>query len=304
MVAIPRSDLLTGMLRNNQQDAFNKSSGPKLNARKPLDVILDNDTRWLSQLYAIRRALLLRDYIERHQINFKQQNKAKRGSPKEPLTMPFTCQPENQLSEKDWEVVETIAQILSYYEATIKMLEGDGQIRKRKQQLQRFKHIAKGFPDTEHFRININLDWQKLNDYYDILSDTPIYYNSLALHPTYQCKWFERNWTDRPEWIDEAKNMVHDVWRFEYREASLPGQEPPAFEPVPKQRKTSDKPFQEYLRQNHYTAPEEGHDGLTPGEDEYLHWITHCESGDDYRQSSHILAREAIQVSKLVANSA
>ncbi|KAF5232689.1 hypothetical protein FANTH_12860, partial [Fusarium anthophilum] len=29
-----------------------------------------------------------------------------------------------------------------------------------------------------------------------------------------------------------------------------------------------------------YTAPEAGHDGLTPGEDEYLHWITHCESGD------------------------
>ncbi|PNP52918.1 hypothetical protein FNYG_15795 [Fusarium nygamai] len=290
------------MLRNIQQEAFNKSSDSKLNARKPLDVILDNDTRWLSQLYMIRRALLLRDYIERliahHRIDFEQQNKAKWGGPKKSLTLPFICQPENQLSDKDWEVVEIFAQILSYYEAT---LEGDGQIRKRKrgwtgsygniwdviqgfefllEQLERFKDIAKDFPDTEHFRININLGWQKLNEYYEILSETPIDYAGLALHPAYRWKWFERNWTDRPEWIDEAKNMVHDVWRFEYREAALPGQEPPAVEPVPKQRKTSDNPFQEYLKRNRYTAPEAGRGGLTPGEDEYLHWITHCESGD------------------------
>lgn len=90
------------------------------------------------------------------------------------------------------------------------------------EQLERFKDIAKDFPDTEHFRININLGWQKLNEYYEILSETPIYYAGLALHPAYRWKWFERNWTDRPEWIDEAKNMVHDVWRFEYREAALP----------------------------------------------------------------------------------
>ncbi|KAL6406035.1 restless-like transposase [Ilyonectria robusta] len=115
------------------------------------------------------------------------------------------------------------------------MLEGDGQIRKRKrgwtgsygniwdviqgfefilEQLERFKDIAKDFPDPEHFRININLGWQKLNEYYEILSETPIYYAGLALHPAYRWKWFERNWNDRPEWIDEAKKVVHDVWRL------------------------------------------------------------------------------------------
>jgi hypothetical protein len=46
--------------------------------------------------------------------------------------LPFICQPENQLSDKDWEVIEIFAQVLTYYEATIKMLEGDGQIRKQK----------------------------------------------------------------------------------------------------------------------------------------------------------------------------
>ncbi|KAM6505446.1 hypothetical protein FSOLCH5_014663 [Fusarium solani] len=101
-------------------------------------------------------------------------------------------------------MVELFAQILGYYEATIKVLEGDGQIRKRKrgwtgsygniwdviqgfefllEQLERFKDIAKDFPDPEHFRININLGWQKLNEYYELLSETPIYCTGLALHP-------------------------------------------------------------------------------------------------------------------------
>lgn len=174
VVAIHGPDLLTGMLRSIQEKAFAKSSDPQLNTRKPLDVILDNGTRWLSQLYMIRRALLLRDYIERliahHRIEFEQQHKAKRGGIRKAVKSPFICQPENQLSDKDWEVVEIFAQVLTYYEATIKMLEGDGQIRRRKrgwtgsygniwdvvqgfefllEQLERFKDIAKDFPDPD-----------------------------------------------------------------------------------------------------------------------------------------------------------
>ena len=177
--------------------------------------------------------------------------------------MPFICRPENQLFDKDWEVIEIFAQILTYYEATIKMLEGDGQIRQRErgwtgsygniwdviqgfefllEQLEHFKDIAKDLPDPEHLRININLGWQKLNEYYEILNETPIYYTSLALHPAYRWKWFERNWAERPEWIDETKKIVHDVWYFEYTEATLP-EGPSAVELAPKQRKTSDNPF-------------------------------------------------------------
>ncbi|KFA68036.1 hypothetical protein S40285_09016 [Stachybotrys chlorohalonatus IBT 40285] len=161
------------------------------------------------------------------------------------------------------------------------MLEGDGQICKRKrgwtgsygniwdviqgfefllEQLERFKDIAKDFPDPEYFRININLGWQKLNEYYEILSETPIYYARLALHPAYR--------------------IVHDVWRFEYQEATLPRESLSAIEPVPKKQKTSDNPFQEYLQRNRYIAPEAGHDGLMLGKDEYLHWVTHCESSN------------------------
>ncbi|KJZ69331.1 hypothetical protein HIM_11271 [Hirsutella minnesotensis 3608] len=280
------------MLRSIQREAFTKSSNPKLNTRKPLDVILDNDTRWLSQLYIIRRALLLRDYVERliahHRIEFKQQNKSKRGGLRRSARLPFICQPENQLTDKDWEVIEIFDQILTFYEATIKMLEGSyGNVWDVVQgfefllgQLEHYKDVAENFPDPEHFRININLGWQKLNDYYSTLSDTPIYYTSLALHPAYRWKWFERNWSDRLDWIDEAQRMVHDVWRAEYREVTLPEEVAPGTERVVKRRRLSSNPFQEFLERNRYAAPAADQDGLAPGQDKYLHWITHCEASD------------------------
>ncbi|RYC77347.1 hypothetical protein BFJ63_vAg19779, partial [Fusarium oxysporum f. sp. narcissi] len=284
VVDIDRSDVLSYLLRGVQQADMDQSIDPRVRARKPLNIVVDNDTRWLSQLYMIRRAIKLRPYLDvmilKHKQAWEQDNRSKRtGLMRRSAVQPRICLSENQLSNKDWDVLEHLATILGFYEVTVKTLEGDG-FEFLMAKLEEYKAFAADYPDPEHFRININLGWQKLNEYYEILSETPIYYTGLALHPAYRWKWFERNWTDRPEWIDEAKNMVHDVWRFEYREAALPGQEPSAVEPVPKQRKTSDNPFQEYLKRNRYTAPEAGHDGLTLGEDEYLHWITHCESGD------------------------
>jgi hypothetical protein len=44
--------------------------------------------------------------------------------------------------------------------------------------------------------ITIYLGWKKLNEYYEILSETPIYYTSLALHPAYRWKLSKRSWTD------------------------------------------------------------------------------------------------------------
>lgn len=41
---------------------------------RPLKCVGDNDTRWLSQLYMIRRALKLRKYLERVLFEFGRDN--------------------------------------------------------------------------------------------------------------------------------------------------------------------------------------------------------------------------------------
>jgi hypothetical protein len=64
--------------------------------------------------------------------------------------------------------------------------------------LEKYKAIAADYPDPKHFKININLGWQKLNKYYTILDETPIYYMALALHPAYRWGWFKKHWGKHP----------------------------------------------------------------------------------------------------------
>ncbi|KAM4067722.1 restless-like transposase [Hirsutella rhossiliensis] len=61
---IHQSDKLTYRLRALQEEFFSKSDNPKIRAKKPVDVVLDNLTRWLSTLYMIRRGLGLRPFLE------------------------------------------------------------------------------------------------------------------------------------------------------------------------------------------------------------------------------------------------
>ncbi|EJP62004.1 restless-like transposase [Beauveria bassiana ARSEF 2860] len=61
---IHRSDKLTYRLRALQEEFFQSSTSTENRARKPLDVVLDNHTRWLSTLYMIRRGLKLRPFLE------------------------------------------------------------------------------------------------------------------------------------------------------------------------------------------------------------------------------------------------
>ncbi|KAG7413158.1 hypothetical protein Forpi1262_v003836 [Fusarium oxysporum f. sp. raphani] len=163
---------------------------------------------------------------------------------------------EDQLA--NWEVLYHLEAILTVFETVVKTLEGDGHIRRRKQgwtgsygniwdvvlgyelllnTLEEYKQLAADFPDPEHFRIGINLAWDKLDEYYRRLDETPIYYTAMALHPAYRWDWFDETWAHKPSWVEKAKEMVADVWLSDYahlevRTSSSRGDdEPPAKRP-------------------------------------------------------------------------
>ncbi|RFN53926.1 restless-like transposase, partial [Fusarium flagelliforme] len=73
---------------------------------------------------------------------------------------------------------------------------------------------AENYPDPEHFRININLGWDKLNEYYTKLDEAPAYYASAILNPASRWGYFENTWTDKAQlpWLQEAKRMVKTLW--------------------------------------------------------------------------------------------
>jgi hypothetical protein len=84
-------------------------------------------------------------------------------------------------------------------------------------ELEKAKAMVNQYPELEHFSVNINLGWKKLDEYYNRLDETPIYYTSLALHPAYRWGYFETVWPERPTWISKAKDMVQSVWERGYK---------------------------------------------------------------------------------------
>lgn len=67
-----------------------------------------------------------------------------------------------------------------------------------------------------HFSTNINLGWQKLDEYYARLDQSPIFCAAVVLHPRQKWRWFEKHWAGHKEWIDQAKVGIEQLWR-EYK---------------------------------------------------------------------------------------
>jgi hypothetical protein len=139
----------------------------------------------------MRRGLRLRpfleDLIEKTTIEF---NRERRNGVRRREELPLCLQKESLLSEKDWVVIELMEKVLTDFEEALRMLEGDARRRMRKggrvetygnmwdvastyeflmDKLEEWKATAENYPDPEHFKININLGWDKLNDYSSVL---------------------------------------------------------------------------------------------------------------------------------------
>lgn len=296
VVAIHRSDVLTALLRSIQRLEFDASEDPRVRIRKPLNVVVDNETRWLLQLYMIRRALRLRSYLEtlvlKHKQAWEKDNTLKRSKRlRTSAVMPSICREENKLDDKDWAVLEAFGNILQSFEDAVKALEGDGIQRRRKQghfesygnvwdvvvgyefllaELEKAKAMVLQYPEPEHFKVNINLAWKKLDEYYNKLDETPIYYTSLALHPAYRWGYFETVWSGRPAWVAKAKDIVQSVWDKDYKnlDISLGYQDEPA---AKRQRTQYYSPFERYKDEARIHRYEEERD-TDKAEDEYARW--------------------------------
>jgi hypothetical protein len=295
VVAIHRSDVLTTLLRSIQRLEFDASEDPGIRSRKPLIVVLDNETRWLSQLHMIRRALKLRPCLEtlvlKHKQEWERENTSKRSKRlRASAVMPAICRDENKLNDVDWSVLEAFRDILQNFEDAVKALEGDGIRRKRKKgyfesygdvwdvivgyefllaELEKAKAIVDQYPESEHFSVNINLGWKKLDEYYNKLDETPIYYASLALHPAYRWGYFETVWSGRPTWVSNAKDLVQATWDREYKNLDLAMENHD--EPTPKRQRTQYySPFEQYKDTARTRPSDEKH--LKTKEDEYARW--------------------------------
>jgi hypothetical protein len=68
----------------------------------------------------------------------------------------------------------------------------------------------------KHFSTNINLGWQKMDNYFNKTDATPIYRAAVVLHPRLKWRWFEKYWAKKPQWLKAARKAVDTLWE-QYR---------------------------------------------------------------------------------------
>jgi hypothetical protein len=292
VVTIHRTDYLTDLLLSLQADE-----------ERAVLVVLDNDTRWLSQYYMIKRALRLRHWIEMVVIRYRQMwengNRSKRtGQVLASARLPLILQDENQLTENDWTVLGHFSDLLQHYENTLKQLEGDGQIRERLRgftgsygniwqvvqayeyllhHLETYKVMADDFPDPTQFKIGVNMAWTKLDAYYNTLDETPVYYAALALHPAYRWDWFESRWEHRTDWVTAARSMVDEIWRTEYRSREITADAVISYSASTAPQKHYGNAFEQFCEE----ARSKSKRPYCDSADEYVLWMAQREEGNE-----------------------
>lgn len=220
--------------------------------RVPLQVVLDNATRWNSRKRMLSRLLFLRPYIDRLFTYLKSEwmtARRKRGN-KEP-SPPIL---EFRLSEGDWEVCAYFEEVLTPFETATSLLEGmpagkDNQIKGMRsgafwRYFLAFEYLYKKIESHQSEASNgdrlnslaITRDESetlktlvidalgrchgKLSKYYDLMKSVT-YVAAIALHPCYGFRAMEKGWSEvewGPGWIQKYNTDLQALWTKDYKQ--------------------------------------------------------------------------------------
>ena len=191
-----------------------------------LMVVQDNATRWNSAYHMIERALQKRTNIDK----FIERTLYEKES---------VIANEDCLTDEDWLVLTKTKDILKPFSDQTKRLQSrasDGthgaaweaypscefllqHILAKKQE---YEHDYEPDDDPEnaeevtwhrkHIRTCINNCWGKLDEYYQLLDDLPVYSAALALNPGQKLAFIETRWAHKPGWIRDAKKKIKKDW--------------------------------------------------------------------------------------------
>jgi hypothetical protein len=174
-------------------------------------VIADNSTRWNSTYSMIHRALKLRTQI----MLF--------------CAMNTTDLKEDTLSQDEWTELEAIKSILRPFQEVTKWLEGNVKnahhgsiwealpaIKLLLVHLEEQKEVHR----TNYITTSVNLAWTKLEEYYQLMDDTPAYAVALFLHPKFRFNYFKSRWTTKTlqPYLKPTLTAIRKLYNTEYRD--------------------------------------------------------------------------------------
>jgi hypothetical protein len=180
------------------------------------------------------------------------------------------------LSANDWAVVKDYIEVLQPLKSATKRLEGRGksgrfgaiyevlpvfeyllgEFEQRYKPYELVNYEATGAPE-DHLAINLKAAWGKLNDYYNRLDESAVYYAATTLHPYYK-SYCDRAWRDKPSWLKKSREAFQQLWST-YQVSRSPRE---------RQRERNSSAIDDAIA----AVMEDPHSDDEEGCDEYLRW--------------------------------
>ncbi|KAI8401739.1 hypothetical protein FOFC_18608 [Fusarium oxysporum] len=215
-----------------------------LEDRSTYDVITDNATRWNSS-----EAMMERGYQLRNPLDSLVQAEVTEWDHIDTDTYSQTIGKYGAI----WEVLLTMEWLLQHLEDSKLQHEHD---------------------EEPYLRIGCNLGWMKLDKYYTLTEDSPVYLASLVLHPAFRWPSVESQWADHPDWLERGKIAVRELWE-EYQK--LPIEQDTIPEQPTAARKTTD--LDDFMASARKLSTQRA-PSAPPTRDEYAEWLSTSDPGD------------------------
>jgi hypothetical protein len=161
---------------------------------------------------------------------------------KKPVILPEAPLPiTKKLSQHDWSIVMRYMEVLKPIMLASKKLEGSPKEGKNgclwevlpifESLLNFFERKADEFEQYQdqlddefgafnHLRISCQLGWQKIEEYYKKLDNTPIVYAAFVLHPRFRFEKLHKLWAGKEDWIEKVEAQIQTLWAW-YKKLDL-----------------------------------------------------------------------------------
>ena len=135
---------------------------------------------------------------------------------------------EDVLSQDEWSELKEIESILQSFQEVTKWLEGNAKdahhgsiwealpaVELLLMHLEELKKVHR----TGHIATSVNLAWTKLEEYYQLMDDTPAYAVALFLHPKFRFNYFKNRWTTKTlqPYLKPTLAAIRKLYNTEYR---------------------------------------------------------------------------------------
>lgn len=79
---------------------------------------------------------------------------------------------------------------------------------------------AGGDLKDKRLETSLRASWLKLEKYYKLVDETPIYYAAIILNPTLKIQYFHQIWTSETqvEWIQPTIAKVREIWTTQFKQ--------------------------------------------------------------------------------------